>query len=59
MKEEKTMSKLKKIVLFAGLGAILLAVITITSVSLIKYAIYRSQFKDVEAEVRTEYVIAE
>ena len=53
------MSKLKKIVLFAMLGAILLAIVTITSVSLIKYGIYRSQFKDVEATAQTEYVITE
>lgn len=53
------MSKLKKIVLFATLGAILLAVITITSVSLIKYAIYRSQFKDTTADAHVEYVVNE
>lgn len=46
------MSKLKKIVLFSGLGAIVLAVILITSISLIKYQIYRSQFKDVEPEAQ-------
>lgn len=38
------MSKLKKIVLFSGLGAIVLAVIIITTVSLIQYQAYRSQF---------------
>ncbi len=47
------MSKLKKIVLFSGLGAIVLAVVIITSVSLIKYQIYRSQFKDQETAVQT------
>ena len=53
------MSKLKKIVLFATLGAILLAIVTITSVSLIKYAVYRSQIKDTNASARIERVIAE
>lgn len=53
------MSKLKKIVLFSTLGAIFLAIVTITSVSLIKYHIYRSQFKDMEAMTHTEYVVSE
>lgn len=53
------MSKLKKIVLFAGLGAILLAIVIITSVSLIKYSIYKSQFKDMETKAQIEYVITE
>ncbi len=44
------MSKLKKIVLFTGLGVIALAVVIITSVSLIRYQIYRSQFRDDEPE---------
>lgn len=51
------MSKLKKIVLFAGLGAIVLAIAVITAVSLIEYRIYRSQFKDPEA--RIEYTLGE
>lgn len=46
------MNKYKKTVLFAGLGIIALAVIIITSVSLIQYAVYRSQFKDSEAQVQ-------
>ena len=53
------MSKLKKIVLFATLGAILLAIVTITSVSLIKYSIYRSQFKNTDASAHVELVITE
>lgn len=53
------MSKLKKIVLFSALGAIFLAIVTITSVSLIKYNIYRSQFKDTDAMMHTEQVVSE
>ena len=53
------MSKLKKIVLFSTLGAIALAIIIITSVSLIKYSIYRSQFKDMETSTRIEFIINE
>lgn len=53
------MSKIQKIVLFAGLGAILLAICIITSVSLIKYQIYRSQFKDLEPEAQVSYVLSE
>ena len=51
------MTKLKKIVLFATLSAILLAIVTVTAVSLIKYGIYRSQFKDAEANTYVERVI--
>ena len=53
------MSKLKKIVLFSSLGAIFLAIVIITSVSLIKYHNYRKQFKDMETMVHTEYVVSE
>lgn len=46
------MTKLKKIVLFAGIGAIVLAIVLITSISLIEYRIYRDQFKDVDPEAQ-------
>lgn len=53
------MTKNKKIVLFSGIGAIVLAIVVVTAVSLIKYGIYRSQFKDKEAETNIAYVLSE
>jgi len=52
------MSKLKKIVLFAGLGAIFFAVILITAISLIQYQIYRSKANSEQAQVveYTDYI---
>lgn len=51
------MSKLKKIILFAGLGAIALAVILITSISYIQYQIYRGQFKDTDPEAQVVFML--
>lgn len=49
------MSKLKKIVLFSGIGAIALAIIIITSVSYGKYAAYRKKM-DEQTQTSITYV---
>lgn len=45
------MSKLKKIVLFSGMGAIALAIVISTLASFISYQVYRNSKKEQQAQV--------
>ena len=45
------MSKIKKIILFSGIGALILAVGLITLISFMNYQSYRNQFKSNEAQI--------